>query len=142
MPVFFHTEAPLTFTLKSKRKHKAWLKSIIENADYTLGDINVVFCTDAYLLEINQTHLDHDYYTDIITFDYCEASVVSGDLYISLDRVKENASQLDVDWKTELRRVMVHGVLHLIGFSDKSPKKKKEMRAAEDAALKELSAIL
>jgi len=102
----------------------------------------LVFCSDDYLLELNKKHLQHDYYTDIITFDYSDEDVISGDLYISLDRVKDNAAGLEIDWLTELRRVMVHGVLHLLGYGDKSPKQKKEMRSAEDAALKKLSAIL
>jgi len=142
LPIYFHTESPLKFNLKAKRKHKAWLQSIVEDADYSLGEINIVFCDDDYLLKINREHLNHDYYTDIITFDYCEEEVVSGDLFISLDRVKDNADQLELDWKQELRRVMVHGVLHLLGQSDKSSKQEKKMRAAEDAALKKLSAIL
>jgi len=107
-----------------------------------MGDVSIVFCDDEYLLAMNREHLQHDYYTDIITFDYCDDDLLSGDLFISLDRVKDNAAKLEIDWLIELRRVMVHGVLHLIGYSDKSSKKKKEMRSAEDAALKKLSAIL
>jgi len=142
LPIYFHSESPITFNLGAKRKHKAWLKNLIEASDFSLGDINVVFCNDDYLLEVNREHLKHDYYTDIITFDYCEDGIVSGDLFISVDRVKDNAAQMDAPWLDELRRVMVHGVLHLTGLGDKSPKQKKEMRAAENDALKKLSAIL
>tara|TARA_B110000444_G_C18698189_1_gene527646 strand:+ start:640 stop:981 length:342 start_codon:yes stop_codon:yes gene_type:complete len=104
--------------------------------DKELGEISIVLCSDDYLLEVNKQYLDHDYYTDIITFDYTEGNVVGGDLIISYDRVKENAQLESVLIQHELRRVMVHGVLHLLGLNDKSVKDSKSMRLAENSALK------
>ena len=100
-----------------------------------LGDVSLIFCSDKYLLDMNRKHLNHDYYTDIITFDYTTEEAVSGDLFISIDRVLENASDLSMDFRTELNRVVVHGVLHLLGFGDKYPEEAKRMRKLEDQAL-------
>src|ERR1044071_3674818 len=100
-----------------------------------LGDVNVIFCSDDYLLEMNREHLDHDYYTDIITFDYSEEAVVSGDLFISVDRVSDNASGLSVSFLDELNRVCVHGLLHLCGYKDKSEAEELLMRSKEDEML-------
>lgn len=96
------------------------------------GDITVVFCSDDYLLEVNRTYLDHDYYTDIITFDYSDLGILSGDLFISLDRVKENAQDFSDSFENELKRVVFHGVLHLCGYKDKSEEDKKIMRIKEN----------
>ena len=104
------------------------------------GHLSFVFCTDDHLLEINRKFLQHDYYTDIITFDYSEGNCVSGDLMISIDRVKENAFSEGVSFENELHRVMIHGVLHLIGFGDKSPDEAEQMRKLEASALFQLSA--
>ena len=98
----------------------------------TLGDISIVFCSDSYLLTINQNHLQHDYYTDIITFDYCEGSVTNGELYISIERVRENAKALNQLFYNELLRVVVHGVLHLVGHKDKTKEDETKMRHLED----------
>ena len=100
-----------------------------------MGEISIVMCSDELLLETNQKYLNHDYYTDIITFDYTEEDQISGDLMISYDRVKENAKKENVSVQEELRRVMAHGVLHLLGLKDKSEREAAEMRAQEDAAL-------
>lgn len=108
------------------------LDRLIVNEGKEAGDINVVFCSDDYLLEMNKAHLDHDYYTDIITFDYCEGSVVSGDLFISVDRVSDNASDLDVSFLVELARVVAHGTLHLCGYGDKAQLESAVMRQKED----------
>ncbi len=108
------------------------LGRLILNERKDAGDINVVFCSDDYLLEINKVHLDHDYYTDIITFDYCEGPVVSGDLFISVDRVTDNASDLNVSFLEELARVIAHGALHLCGYGDKSQSESAVMRQKED----------
>ena len=115
---------------------KRWLSGVISSGGKKLGDISVILCSDDYLLGVNNKYLDHNYYTDIITFDYTEKDVVGGDLFISYDRVKENAKQEGVLIQQELRRVMVHGVLHLLGLKDKTKKEASIMRAAEDVALK------
>jgi rRNA maturation RNase YbeY len=108
------------------------LNRLVSNEDKELGDINLIVCSDEHLLEMNQAHLDHDYYTDIITFDYCEDNVVSGDLFISIDRVADNASSLGVDFFNEFARVCVHGVLHLCGYGDKEEEEIVAMRGKED----------
>lgn len=134
MPLFFHAEG-VSFRLRKRRMHRAWLSLCIEKKGFLLGDINIVFCSDDYLLEMNRTHLEHDYYTDIITFDYREGTMVSGDLYISIDRVKDNARAEKTLLEQELRRVMIHGLLHIMGQGDKSPEEAREMRAMEDSFL-------
>ena len=97
-----------------------------------LGDISIIFCSDPYILDINQRYLQHDYFTDIITFDYCEGKVLSGDLFISIDTVRENAAEYGASFEEELNRVMVHGLLHLIGYDDHTPAEQQEMRSKED----------
>lgn len=111
-----------------------WLSKVCEIEKKELGEVSLIFCSDEYLLEMNRTHLDHDYYTDIITFDYYEEEI-TGDLFISVDRVKENATDLSGDFKDELHRVVVHGVLHLLGYGDKSEDEEKLMRKKENEAL-------
>jgi rRNA maturation RNase YbeY len=103
-----------------------------------LGDITLIFCTDEELLAINKEHLDHDYYTDIITFNYNNDSIVSGDLFISVDRIKDNATQMDVSMEEELHRVCYHGVLHLVGYNDKTDQEIELMRAKENFYLNKL----
>lgn len=122
--------------IKTRKKVRSWLSDVILQMDKELGEISIVLCSDDYLLEVNKQYLDHDYYTDIITFDYTVGNVVGGDLIISYDRVKENAQLESVLIQHELRRVMVHGVLHLLGLNDKSVKDSKSMRLAENSALK------
>ena len=113
----------------------SWFTKVCGQERKELGDLNVIFCSDEYLLEMNRTHLKHDYYTDIITFDYCDADVVSGDLFISVDRVKENATSFSISFMDELHRVCVHGLLHLCGYGDKSDEDEILMRAKEDEML-------
>ena len=112
-----------------------WIKSVIHDQGKKLGELNFIFCSDAHLITINRQYLQHDDYTDIITFDYCEAKKVIGDIFISVDRIKENAEKFKVSFDTELHRVMVHGVLHLCGYKDKSPEDKKKMTQMEDQSL-------
>jgi len=112
-----------------------WYSDVVKKYSLELGDVSVVFCSDEHLLEMNRQYLDHDYYTDIITFDYTEDGVVSGDLFISVDRVKDNASDLKIEFTDELHRVCVHGLLHLCGLKDKSEEDESKMRKAEDSAL-------
>ena len=110
----------------------SWLSDTINQEGGSVGDVQFVFCSDAYLLNMNISHLQHDYYTDIITFDYCENEEVNGDLFISIDRVIDNAKTFNVSVLTELRRVAVHGVLHLLGYKDKTDEDVLLMRAKED----------
>lgn len=112
-----------------------WLGDVVSLETKTLGEINLVFTSDDYLLDVNREYLDHNYYTDIITFDYSEGDCISGDLFISVDRVRDNALQLNEMFHVELNRVVVHGVLHLCGYKDKSEEDSKLMRSKEDWAL-------
>ncbi len=125
-------EQDVDFDLLQKRKLKQWLKDAILEERKRVGELTIVFCSDNYLLSVNKDFLKHDYYTDIITFDYCEADVISGDLLISIDRVKENATVQKVSFIDELNRVMIHGVLHLFGYKDKTKAEAAEMRQKED----------
>jgi probable rRNA maturation factor len=112
-----------------------WLSRLCANENKVLSEVSLIFCSDNFLLEINQQHLNHDYFTDIVTFDYCVDDSVSGDLFVSVDRVKENAISFNVDFMTELHRVIAHGVLHLCGYKDKSDEDIVLMRSKEDYAL-------
>jgi probable rRNA maturation factor len=116
-----------------------WISKVCSSENHEFGDISLIFCSDDYLLDMNRTHLDHDYYTDIITFDYTENQIVSGDLFISVDRVRENASDFNVSFQHELHRVIIHGVLHLCGYKDKSNDEEKLMRTKENNALSMIS---
>ena len=109
-----------------------WLSKVCESEGKNLGELSLIFTSDDYLLDMNKEHLKHDYYTDIITFDYTEGGVVSGDLFVSVDRVNDNAEGLNVSRETELNRVVVHGVLHLIGYGDKSDSESALMREKEN----------
>lgn len=113
----------------------SWLSSVAIREGFVLGDVTIVLCSDAYLLEMNKEHLDHNYFTDIITFDYTEDDVLSGDLFISVDTVNDNAIDNNVMFHVELNRVVVHGVLHLMGYNDKTDVEQKEMTEREDWAL-------
>ena len=125
----------ISFNLESKLIIKKWIKTIIEQNEKRCKDINIIFCSDPSILEINNQFLGHDYYTDIITFDYCEGRDISGELYISIDTVKANAEEYEQQFETELHRVIIHGILHLLGWDDHCDEDIAEMRAAEDSAL-------
>lgn len=127
------------FLPADQEKLSQWIIKVIESEGNTPGAVSFIFCSDEYLLKMNIEHLQHDYYTDIITFDYCEGPMVSGDLFISLDRVRENASELRIPFEDELHRVMVHGVLHLLGHGDKTEAEERAMRAREDKHLAQLN---
>jgi rRNA maturation RNase YbeY len=116
----------------SKISFKKQIKDLILHENCTLGDISFVFCSDDYLLEINKTYLNHDYYTDIISFDFCENKKISGDLMLSIDRIKENALLNKVTFEHELKRIMFHGVLHLCGYKDKTKADKSFMTKKEN----------
>lgn len=124
------------FTLLQEQTYDEWVGDIIKSESKSLGEINYIFCDDDYLLDINIKHLNHDYYTDIITFNYCEGDLISGDLFISTDRVKDNAQTYQVSFEEELLRVMSHGVLHLIGYNDKAEAEELIMRKKEDEKIK------
>lgn len=109
-----------------------WLKNTISNESKKMGKINYIFCSDDYLLEINKQYLEHNYYTDIITFDYVKNSIISGDIFVSLPRILENSSLYSISFNDELKRVLIHGVLHLCGYKDKTDEQKINMRQKED----------
>lgn len=109
-----------------------WLSAIIRSEDKRLGTVNYIFCDDEYLLKVNQTYLQHDYYTDVITFDYVKGKMISGDIFISLQRVSDNAAQLGVSYYQEYKRVLSHGILHLCGYKDKEQYDITIMRAKEE----------
>lgn len=113
----------------------AWYTNVCEVEGKSLGDVSLIFCSDEHLLQMNKEYLDHDYYTDIITFDYTEDTLVSGDLFISIDRVLDNANQFNVAFQDELHRVCVHGLLHLCGYKDKSDSEELLMRSKENQML-------
>lgn len=142
MPVNFYTEN-ITFKLKQKTLLKAWVKQVIEKEKKALGTVNYIFCDDAFLLHLNSDYLKHNDFTDIITFDYCEkyksTYKVNSDIFISIERVRENAGKFDVSFEQELQRVMIHGILHLCGYKDKSAVDKTLMREMEDKSLKKFN---
>lgn len=120
------------FNFKQRQINNRWLKMVAESEVKKLGDISIIFCSDNYILDVNLKYLQHDYYTDIITFDYCEGNKLSGDLFISIDSVRENAITYGTEFNDELNRVIVHGLLHLIGYDDHSDEDIKTMREKED----------
>jgi len=129
--VRFHKEG-LKFYLSNSTFIPGWIYKTIKQENKQPGEINFIFCSDEYLLKINREHLKHDYYTDIITFDYSEKGSISGDIYISVDRIRDNAKTYHVTLKNEVQRVIIHGVLHLLGYLDKTPSQKKLMTHKED----------
>lgn len=130
----FHLQSK-KYTLSGRKLISEWIYQCVDKEGFTTGAINIIFVTPHKLLKINQIHLNHHTHTDIITFDYTIGNIVSGDLYISYDRVRENAKSFGEAFSHELLRVIIHGVLHLMGYKDKSPTARKEMRAKEDLYL-------
>ncbi len=124
------------FKLHIEATYDLWIMETCSTEGFLIHELNYIFCDDDYLLKINQDYLQHDYLTDIITFDYVSGKNISGDLYISIDRVKENAEEFNVSFDNELKRVMIHGVLHLMGYSDKTEAATAEMRAKEEEKIK------
>ena len=118
-----------------KRETTEWVKQVATNHGKKVGEIAYIFCSDEKILEVNRQYLEHDYYTDIITFDYTEGNRISGDLFISLDTVRTNAEQFDQPYERELHRVIIHGILHLCGINDKGPGEREIMEAEENKAL-------
>lgn len=141
MAILFFNE-DIKFNLSQKQILKSWIKQAISNEDKTCDSINFIFTSDNFLLEINKKYLSHNYFTDIVTFNYCSNNLISGDIYISLETVKNNSIRFNVSMIEELYRVMIHGVLHLIGYNDSNEFEKSIMREKEDfylARLKNLS---
>jgi len=135
IPIHFFTE-DIQYTLKQKSLVRSWIRDTIIAEGFKLGELNFIFCSDEYLLNINRQYLDHDTYTDIITFDNSDVdNRIVGDIFISIDRVRDNSTQFKVNERDELHRVMIHGTLHLLGYPDKGVKAKKLMTAKEDQYL-------
>lgn len=122
----------LDFSLENEDLFSKWIENVVDSESKLLGEISYIFCDDEYLLEINQQYLDHDTLTDIISFDYTQDNVISGDIFISIERVEENAKDLNIDFQEELKRVMIHGVLHYCGYKDKNESDEILMRSKED----------
>ena len=120
------------FSLENEDVYLAWISNVIQSENKNIGEISYIFCDDEYLLEINKQYLNHDYYTDIISFDYTESDVISGDIFVSIDRVKENALDFGVSFDNELKRVIIHGVIHFCVFKDKSKDEEATMRLKEE----------
>ena len=135
--IFFHAET--SFKLAKSKNIAKWIEHSILSEKKELGEINFIFCDDDYLLKMNQTYLQHNTFTDVITFDYVEGKVIAGDIFISIERVKENAEKENTTFNMELSRVMIHGILHLIGYKDKTAAEAKQIRAKEDFYLTLLS---
>jgi len=137
MSINYYVE-DIPFPKLKRRKTTSWIKSVISSEGKNSGEISFIFCSDAYLLEINRKFLNHDYYTDIVTFDYVIGSKISGDIFISIDRVAENSVDFDITFENELNRILVHGVLHLLGYKDKNEDDKLLMTEKENYYIKVL----
>ena len=135
LPIHFFPE-DISFILKEKNKVRNWIRNTIRSEGKKLRELNLIFCSDTYLLEINKQYLDHDTFTDIVTFDNSESpELIIGDIFISIDRIRENAAKYKVAEKDELHRVIIHGTLHLIGYKDKTKPDKSLMTEKEDQHL-------
>lgn len=134
MPINYQSQ-DIKFVLRDKRKVSKWINDVIKFHQKKLGNVSYIFCSNQYILELNQQYLNHNYFTDIITFDYCYDNKVEGDIFISIDTVLDNSHRFKTNFNDELLRVIIHGVLHLVGFSDKTAKQQKQMRVLEDEAL-------
>ena len=134
MAITYQTEGIKMPDIK-KRETTEWIKAVAATYEKRIGVIAYIFCSDEKILEMNRQYLQHDYYTDIITFDYCEGNRLSGDLFISLETVKTNSEQFNTPYEEELHRTIIHGILHLCGINDKGPGEREIMEAAENKAL-------
>lgn len=132
MSAILFSSEDVDFQLENDTLIKQWITSSVQNESFNIGEISIILTSDDFLLKINQEHLNHDYYTDIITFDYSIKDTINGDLFISIDRVNDNAKEFSVSFTNELSRVIIHGVLHLCGYKDKTPKEATLMREKEN----------
>lgn len=126
----------LEFQLENEEQYSSWISNVISSENKKEGDINYIFCDDEYILEINKQYLNHDYYTDIISFDYSVGNELHGDIFVSIERVRENATEFEVTFDEELKRVLAHGVLHYCGYKDKTEEEELLMRSKEDEKIK------
>ena len=140
MPVFFHSEIP-DFSLEKQHLFQKWIETILSEYNKQAGNLNIIFTSNDYLLEINRKYLNHDYYTDVISFDDSEGNVIAGDIFVSIDQVKINSKFHNVGFINELCRVMIHGVLHLVGFDDADEAQQQDMIKLEDHALNVLEVM-
>ena len=140
MPVYFHTE-DTDFSLEEEDLYERWIDTAIKNKGKESGQINVIFASNRYLLEKNKQYLNHNYFTDVITFEYNEEEFISGDVFISVDQVRENSLYYSVSFTNELERVIIHGVLHLLGLKDSNEEEKRIMRKKEDEGLEVLKSM-
>lgn len=140
MAIIYQSE-DVKFPPIKRRLTSKWIKSIITSYQFKVGDISYIFCSDDKILEINKQYLQHDYYTDIITFDYSDEFVISGDLFISLDTIRTNAEKFETNYADELNRVIIHGILHLCGINDKTNEEQELMTKSENKALEALKLI-
>lgn len=133
--IHFFTEGVPSFKFPNPRKTSSWIELVVKKEKFRLREVNYIFTTDAYLLEINKQYLKHNTFTDIITFDFSEGKDLEAEIYVSVERVRENAIRFHTDFQHELRRVVIHGVLHIMGYRDKKPQEKARMREKEEACL-------
>ncbi len=140
MPVYFHTES-VRFSFNRRNLFKKWIRLVIEKHNKSTGSINIIFTSNGYLLSVNKEYLNHNYNTDVITFEYNEEMLISGDIFVSVEQVKINAESFSNSFEKELNRVVIHGVLHLLGFNDSTPGEKSVMRGEEDKALALLNTV-
>ncbi len=140
MPVYFHSEET-DFLLGNKKLYKSWIKRIINHHQRKCGNLNIVFCSNNYLLEINRKYLNHNYNTDVISFDQSLSDRIEGDIFVSIDQVEINAKELKIDFYDELCRVIIHGVLHLLNYVDYTTEEKGRMTEAENWALNVLRGL-
>lgn len=124
------------FKLQNEDRYESWINKVVASEGFSIGDINYIFCNDEYLHQINVKYLNHDTLTDIISFDYTEGKVISGDIFLSVERIKDNALEFDVSFDLELLRVMTHGILHYCGYKDKSENDEKLMRTKEEEKIR------
>ncbi len=129
----------ISFSVDKPQKIKRWIKNSIKYYKREVGEITYIFTNDESLIKINEQFLNHDFFTDIITFDYCDANIIAGDIFISIDRIKENSLIFKTSFYEELFRVLIHGILHLVGFNDHSESEKKEMRRQENICLTKIN---
>lgn len=142
MAIWFNTDGYPDLLIKNKREIKNWISSIIEKKKCKPGEINLVFVSDPELLRINKNFLNHDFFTDVISFDYSKGNSISGDIFISVDRVMDNSMGLKTPFSNELLRVMIHGILHFLGYNDKGPEEKALMRKLEDEYLENVKGLI
>lgn len=140
MSLFFHTEE-INFPFNKRRIYKKWILRVIELHAKSTGSINIIFTSNEYLLSVNQKYLNHNYYTDVIAFEYNEENIISGDIFVSVEQVNINQANYDSSFDLELGRVVIHGVLHLLGFNDSTKEESEEIRSKEDEALKLLNLL-